>query len=449
MATAQIAVPLIEVVTPGGADTLVGVQGGAVKRFSVSAMPFLQTGSGAVLRTLQDKARDNVSALDFGANTVPGTTDMTAAINAAIASHNEIYLPEGVFKITSTIYVPAEKKVHGAGAKTIIRSALARGVAAFTVGNPANNVLSYGCALTDLVISPVAGYPASIGVLMYSTVGGRFSNIQVQSDTTQNITAFKLDGGASGFFNVFDNCLANHCHVGFHMTSTGPSFPTCQTFIGCSSFGDIGYGDLTSIGFFFEVVGTNSCGNDSVIIGGNVESCGTGVSIVGFNSLTAVGLRFEANTKDIKGSIHTRSCNFVSCKNIAVIDTVPLSNPGYGKNTFYGCLGPAVDTNLLSNTEVHAAAANQVALIARGASGQTAPIAQWKDNLNSVRSQINADGTMSVGGLYGTPNTTTMKGLHATTVGAAGGASGLPATPLGYLIFDVDGTTVKVPYYNN
>jgi hypothetical protein len=39
--------------------------------------------------------------------------------------------------------------------------------------------------------------------------------------------------------------------------------------------------------------------------------------------------------------------------------------------------------------------------------------------------------------------------LQTTTVGAAGGASALPATPLGYLtIKRADSSTVKVPYYN-
>lgn len=36
-----------------------------------------------------------------------------------------------------------------------------------------------------------------------------------------------------------------------------------------------------------------------------------------------------------------------------------------------------------------------------------------------------------------------------TTVGAAGGASALPATPLGYIIVNLGGTgAVKIPYYN-
>ena len=34
-----------------------------------------------------------------------------------------------------------------------------------------------------------------------------------------------------------------------------------------------------------------------------------------------------------------------------------------------------------------------------------------------------------------------------TTVGAAGGASALPATPLGYLTTAINGTACKVPYY--
>lgn len=36
----------------------------------------------------------------------------------------------------------------------------------------------------------------------------------------------------------------------------------------------------------------------------------------------------------------------------------------------------------------------------------------------------------------------------ATTIGAAGGASALPATPLGYIIIEIAGTQRKIPYYN-
>ena len=41
-----------------------------------------------------------------------------------------------------------------------------------------------------------------------------------------------------------------------------------------------------------------------------------------------------------------------------------------------------------------------------------------------------------------------IQGAGSTTVGAAGGAAALPATPLGYFIMQVNGVDVKVPYYN-
>ena len=41
-----------------------------------------------------------------------------------------------------------------------------------------------------------------------------------------------------------------------------------------------------------------------------------------------------------------------------------------------------------------------------------------------------------------------IQGAGVTTVGAAGGASALPATPLGYFTMQVNGVDVKVPYYN-
>ena len=39
-------------------------------------------------------------------------------------------------------------------------------------------------------------------------------------------------------------------------------------------------------------------------------------------------------------------------------------------------------------------------------------------------------------------------GTTATTIGAAGGASALPATPLGYISISINGTIRKIPYYN-
>lgn len=36
----------------------------------------------------------------------------------------------------------------------------------------------------------------------------------------------------------------------------------------------------------------------------------------------------------------------------------------------------------------------------------------------------------------------------STTIGAAGGAAALPATPVGYITIVINNTNYKVPYYN-
>ncbi len=87
---------------------------------------FVQAGSGATARSVQSKLRDSVSVKDFGA-TGDGTTDDTAAINAAIAHANslpnggEVYFPVGAYavsEINATAASPtfaATLKLRGAG----------------------------------------------------------------------------------------------------------------------------------------------------------------------------------------------------------------------------------------------------------------------------------------------------------------------------------------------
>lgn len=389
------------------------------------------------------------NVLDFGAD-LTGNVNSADAINDALAASDIVYMPPGIYRITSSINVGANQQLYGASGGTIIRSTLASGVAAIVVGNPANNTLSYGCVVRDLVISPQVN--DTVGMKMYSLVGARIVNIQIQPyDVVTNTTGFVLDGGYSAYFNLFENLLCNHCHIGFKATTTGVSYPTTQTFINFSSFGDLAYGDTTSIGFLFENVATNSCGQDSVIIGGNVEQCGTGVSIVNINSLTFNGLRFEQNTVDVLGGVYTSNCNFISCKYIEVTSSLYISNSGYGKNSFYGCSGAAAQTNAsANNTSIYAFAATDVPLTINAQVAQTAALQQWKNSSGTVVAAIEG-GAVRVNSSAKTvgANEISIGSITSTSVGAAGGASALPATPLGYLIINVAGTDVKVPYYTS
>jgi Pectate lyase superfamily protein len=84
---------------------------------------FIQTGTGAVARTAQDKMRESLSVLDFGANPT-GTTDSTTAIQAALdaaaatpTSIKSVFIPSGVYKV-GRLVLPRGSYVYGEGGKS-------------------------------------------------------------------------------------------------------------------------------------------------------------------------------------------------------------------------------------------------------------------------------------------------------------------------------------------
>lgn len=126
---ADIPVPSISTATPAAADTVLGVQGGAVKRFAVNALPFTQDGTGAAVRTALAKMKETVSVLDFGA-VGDGVTDDTAAIQAALdavgaAGGGRVHIPAGEYLI-GQIEIPSNVALVGDGgwSRLLVKDAL-------------------------------------------------------------------------------------------------------------------------------------------------------------------------------------------------------------------------------------------------------------------------------------------------------------------------------------
>lgn len=65
-----------------------------------------------------------------------------------------------------------------------------------------------------------------------------------------------------------------------------------------------------------------------------------------------------------------------------------------------------------------------------------------------VEGPSNASPSLSIVGYSGGVGQIRFSNYGITSVGAAGGASALPATPVGYLMIQVGTTNYKVPYYN-
>lgn len=86
-----------------------------------SLIGFLQSGTGAVSRTLQTRGREVITVTDFGA-VGDGTTDDTAAIAAAItaASGKTLVFPDPsvAYKVTSGFTIPTNTKLVGKNKRT-------------------------------------------------------------------------------------------------------------------------------------------------------------------------------------------------------------------------------------------------------------------------------------------------------------------------------------------
>lgn len=172
---------------------------------------------------------------------------------------------------------------------------------------------------------------------------------------------------------------------------------------------------------------------------GNLVAGGTAYGAVivayGGNPITGAHIQMQAGTA---GSTPTNGIIF----NCPAANTQPVSGSlilslgsllaaTYGLNFLAGSFSTA--TVALGNVS------NAPTLIARASSATSA-------TANAV--EVQTSGGTFLAGFDVTGKLRYASSLTATTVGAAGAASALPATPTGYLLVNVNGVTQKVPYYN-
>lgn len=261
---------------------------------------FLQSGSGAVSRTVQSKLRDAVSVKDFGA-VGDGVTDDTAAIQAALDAGKRVYIPTGTYLVSSRLQIgPTNMNVlYGDGIKTVIKSTCAGDTfhIGATPGSTNAGIISGG-GIEDLLIQLYG--TAAIGIRMLQTSMTSIRNVQVYSYAARPNTQVGIlidAGGGSSFFNQFINCNCQGVDVGYKFTASGVGQGTSSTFINCSA---LTYTDNTN-GHGYEFVGNN--GLDSIFVGGNLEACKKGIkmdtgtwAVTRTQGTSWLGIRFEANS---------------------------------------------------------------------------------------------------------------------------------------------------------
>lgn len=182
-----------------------------------SLVGFTQAGVGAVLRTLQDKARDTVSVKDFGA-LGDGTADDTAAMQAAHDTGRVVYYPEGQYQFTALAI--AEGGIVGAGPTSSVlnctsaaNSAAIRYTGVYTdlgSGVASNVPLFRNFSLNGNLLKTTA---AGVGLLASPLGAGDISYVHVEN-VEFNAFPVNLEFTASSFFKIAGSVFRTHTIAG-------------------------------------------------------------------------------------------------------------------------------------------------------------------------------------------------------------------------------------------
>lgn len=173
---------------------------------------FLQSGTGAVAESAQDKMRQIVSVLDFGADPT-GATDSTTAIQTAInslASQSTLVINPGIYKITTVTF----------DGKSNIRVS-AYGAQINLVGNAAGFVVKGVCAGITVCGGTITGDGANrdtvtpqIGWLVGDAAGAYVGNVFMQDITVDAANVgFKFSAGTGVGSGQTNNVKIVNCQA--------------------------------------------------------------------------------------------------------------------------------------------------------------------------------------------------------------------------------------------
>jgi hypothetical protein len=160
---------------------------------------FLQSGTGAVQRTVDSKLKDVVSAKDFGAGAggADDSTKIQAAIDAlAAAGGGTLYFPAGTYNLQAQLIFPSNVHYKGEGKQSLLKVNSTPGP---------TYVFNQASADVDNVVFDGLGFDGSINYP---------ANSQVYKQTYANVNAAIRTGGIKATRIVVQNCFFNELSLG-------------------------------------------------------------------------------------------------------------------------------------------------------------------------------------------------------------------------------------------
>ena len=264
--------------------------------------------SGAVGRTVHQKLQDLVSVKDFGA-TGNGTTDDTTAIQAAIyyAQTNGgcVYLPAGIYIISSSLNV----QINSGGLPLLRPSICGDGAGATTILQTAN---ASGIVVTGYVSNPADYMDLEDFTLQSNAVGGYGNGISFSDSAFVNIDNVEVLGWENGVYGIdalsmtFTRLVSRFNINGFRFESSGSgtgytSEPNAITMLGCTIGNNTNYGGwVVGAGTFTFVGGSIESNGESTTMlstkwGLRITNSGGNFDQQSANGFNLQGVYFEGN----------------------------------------------------------------------------------------------------------------------------------------------------------
>lgn len=213
---------------------------------AISSGSFIQSGTGAVIRTMQDKNRDIISALDYmtvaqiaDVRTRAGLVDVTAAFQAAVtaAAGKRLYVPGGLYILSAAITAAASPVViqgDGIGA-TDLRWTLAAASTGIALTLSASGGLTGTCSVSDLsLVTEKAGLGTPLKITSpASTSADRIQpRAIVQNVMMQGATNPLVDGWLNGIhLSNCSNSTIDSCYFWGKVNGTEPNYTSVSGFI--------------------------------------------------------------------------------------------------------------------------------------------------------------------------------------------------------------------------
>ncbi len=277
------------------------------------APDFIASGIGAVPRAMNIKMADMVSVKDFGA-VGDGLTDDTLAFQRALAAHACVFVPVGVYQISSTLRINDAQMLCGAGQGSEIKTA-----AAIDLVHLAG---SYA-VLKNLKI-----FGGNVGVRLSGVDGPCVQNAVSDVTVWQAQTGILLDGGNNAskpvYWNNFARVLVAQPFVnGIHlMRQSAPGdTPNANRFMQCRVYSlgatTSGHGLYVEHGSF-----NNSFVDFESNVNGTAQACvrcGGGSNKTLFVNLYTESFNGVPNVRLDAGSIETAIYNLMSASDGAAI----------------------------------------------------------------------------------------------------------------------------------